>query len=203
MGVAQLIESICCVVAVIQNSLPIKKAFVSNGSLCSTRISHKTAFNYLFAFVLVNYRNGLFQCWTLLTSMCSTTLSVHNDLLIFPISALNCYEEDKHLWKHAVVKLMSWLEWMSNRGLLSARMQSCQYLNNIFYRNHWRQRRASSGSTHHLKYRQRRYCFQACMSCTTSRRDEGREGGWGLNYSWQRHRSAPSDGFIIGFGQVI
>lgn len=61
----------------------------------------------------------------------------------------------------------------------------------------------ASGSTCHIKYRpSRRYCIQACMSFTTSRGDEG-VGGWALNYSWQRHRSAPSDGFIIRFGQVI
>lgn len=44
------------------------------------------------------------------------------------------------------------------------------------------------------------------MSFTTRKRDGGMEGwgeGGGLNYSWPRHGSAPSDGFIIGFGQVI
>lgn len=120
---------------------------------------------------------------------------------------LGFYGKHKHL--HAVVELTSWLEWMSNGAgrwggvSCSPHMQPCQYLNDIFYRKHRRQRRAASGSTRHIKYRpSRRYCIQACMSFTTSRRDGG-GGGWGLNYSWQRHRSAPSDGFIIRFGQVI
>lgn len=189
----------------------MKKTFVSVGSLCSTRISHKTAFNVFFAFVLVNYRNGLFQRWTPLTLLCSTTL--YDDLPIFP-ELWNQFSSVPHvvaLWeaqtpvgaRHCGSDVLTGMDVLRvwGGGPISSRMRPCQHLNDIFYRNHWR--RAASGSTRHIKYRpSRRYCIQACMSFTTSRRDGG-GWGWELNYSWQRHRSAPSDGFIIGFGQVM